>query len=62
MDEDIMLNIVSSSKTVPSVKSSNGEEKKMSKTDIKRMKYSEKMKRNVNKSKKSKNGLASNQK
>lgn len=62
MDEDIMLNIVSGSKNVTSVKSSNGEDKKMSKTDIKRMKYSEKMKRNVNKSKKSKNGLASNQK
>lgn len=57
-----MLNIVSGSKNVTSVKSSNGEDKKMSKTDIKRMKYSEKMKRNVNKSKKSKNGLASNQK
>ncbi len=57
-----MLNIVSNSRTVPSAKSSNGEEKKMSKTDIKRMKYSEKMKRNVNKSKKSKNGFASNQK
>lgn len=57
-----MLNIVSNSRTLPSVKNSNGEEKKMSKTDIKRMKYSEKMKRNVNKSKKSKNGFGSNQK
>lgn len=55
MDDDMMLNITTNSRSLSSINQNKAEGKKISKTDIKRLKYSEKMKRNTSKSKKGKN-------